>query len=310
MIIITKKPQLSLYFRLLLVINKHMKLENILNHDLTTLADKNKERFITNEPFSHILLENFFKENYLREILKEFPDLEKNNGSMEFNTKSDKKKFATNVEFNYPEKISSFLSFLNSFKFLSFLQKLTGIKESLVPDPYFFGGGLHQIKRGGFLKVHADFNYHPQMKLDRRLNLLIYLNEDWQDEWGGFLELWDKDMKKCVKKILPLFNTMVIFSTNDFTNHGHPNPLKCPKDISRKSIATYYFSKGRPISEVIKVKKKNTTFFKNRHGEKNDVYVKKEFFRNILRNFVFYQNMKNLEKKYLRTGKSKKKRKN
>ena len=77
MIIITKKPQLSLYFRLLLVINKHMKLENILNHDLTTLADKNKESFITNEPFSHILLENFFKENYLREILKEFPDLEK-----------------------------------------------------------------------------------------------------------------------------------------------------------------------------------------------------------------------------------------
>ena len=91
MIIITKKSQLSLYFRLLLVINKHMKLENILNQDLTTLADKNKERFISNEPFSHILLENFFKENYLREILNEFPDLEKNNGSMEFNTKSDKK---------------------------------------------------------------------------------------------------------------------------------------------------------------------------------------------------------------------------
>ena len=144
------------------------------------------------------------------------------------------KKFATNVEFNYPEKISSFLSFLNSFKFLSFLQKLTGIKESLVPDPYFFGGGLHQIKRGGFLKVHADFNYHPQMKLDRRLNLLIYLNEDWQDEWGGFLELWDKDMKKCVKKLSPKFNNIVVFNTNDYSFSRSSRSAKLPRKYKQK----------------------------------------------------------------------------
>ena len=281
MIIITKKPQLSLYFRLLLSINKHMKLENILNNDLTTLADKNKEHFITNEPFSHILLENFFKENYLREILNEFPDLEKNNGSMEFNTKSDKKKFATNVEFNYPEKISSFLSFLNSFKFLSFLQKLTGIKESLVPDPYFFGGGLHQIKRGGFLKVHADFNYHPQMKLDRRLNLLIYLNEDWQDEWGGFLELWDKDMKKCVKKLSPKFNNVVVFNTNDYSFHGHPDPLNCPENISRKSIALYYYSNGRPASEINPNIRYHNTIYKNRSNSNDNIDERLPEFKKI-----------------------------
>ena len=106
------------------------------------------------------------------------------------------------------------------------------------------GGGLHEIKKGGVLKVHTDFNKHPFKNLDRRINVLIYLNKNWKKNYGGDLEFWDEKMKKCQKKIQPKFNTMVIFSTNDHTNHGHPNLLKCPKHISRKSIATYYFSKG------------------------------------------------------------------
>ena len=81
--------------------------------------------------------------------------------------------------------------------------------------------------------------------MDRRVNLLLYLNKNWLDSYGGCLELWDKEMTKCVKKIKPEFNTMVIFNTNDFSNHGHPDPLNCPINLSRKSIATYYFSKGR-----------------------------------------------------------------
>ena len=117
-------------------------------------------------------------------------------------------------------------------------------------------------------------------------------------------------LDKCIKKIAPNFNTMVIFSTNDFTNHGHPNPLKCPKNMSRKSVATYYFSRGRPLNEIAKVIKKNTTVFKGRHGDKNDVSVKREYIKNMLRNFKFYQNLKKFEKNYLRTGKTKRKRVN
>ena len=110
---------------------------------------------------------------------------------------------------------------------LRFLEALTGI-EGLIPDPYFGGAGPHQILPGGFLKVHADFNWHPLLKLDRRLNLLVYLNKDWREEYGGQLELWDRDMARCERQILPVFNRTVVFSTTDFSFHGHPRPLACP----------------------------------------------------------------------------------
>lgn len=84
------------------------------------------------------------------------------------------------------------------------------------------GGGLHELRNGGYLNVHADFNRHPKLKLDRRLNVLIYLNKDWISEYGGELQLWDKEMKNCEKKIIPIFNRMVIFSTTDFSYHGNP----------------------------------------------------------------------------------------
>ena len=146
------------------------------------------------------------------------------------------------------------------------------IKEKLISDPYLSGGGLHEIKKGGLLKVHTDFNKHPTNNFDRRVNVLIYLNKGWKEDYKGCLELWDKEMKNCKQKILPSFNKMVIFSTTDFSNHGHPDPLKCPKELSRKSIALYYFSSGRPEHEIINKHKKNRTYFKSREGIKNDAY--------------------------------------
>jgi Rps23 Pro-64 3,4-dihydroxylase Tpa1-like proline 4-hydroxylase len=131
---------------------------------------------------------------------------------------------------------------------LLWLEALTGI-EGLIPAPYFGGGGLHQIEPGGFLKIHADFNVHPKLKLDRRLNMLVYLNKDWRDEYGGHLELWDRDLSACRKKILPSFNRTVIFSTTDTSFHGHPHPLTAPVGMSRKSVSLYYYTAGRPEAE-------------------------------------------------------------
>ena len=85
----------------------------------------------------------------------------------------------------------------------------------MIPDPYLIGGGLHRTRVGGSLAVHADFNKHPRFTLDRRLNLLVYLNEDWTEANGGWLELWDRDMQRCVQRVLPTFNRTVIFSTSD-----------------------------------------------------------------------------------------------
>jgi Rps23 Pro-64 3,4-dihydroxylase Tpa1-like proline 4-hydroxylase len=93
--------------------------------------------------------------------------------------------------------------------------------------------------------VHADFNRHEKLNLDRRLNLLLYLNRDWKEEYGGHLQLWTRDMGRCVVKVLPVFNRCVVFSTTDFSYHGHPDPLTCPPGRTRKSIAMYYYTNGR-----------------------------------------------------------------
>jgi Rps23 Pro-64 3,4-dihydroxylase Tpa1-like proline 4-hydroxylase len=174
------------------------------------------------------------------------------------------------------------MHFLNSEPFLMFLQKLTGIEETLMPDPYFVGGGFHEIKPGGYLKIHADFNRHNMTNLDRRINALVYLNEDWDESYGGHFELWDKDMTKCHKKVLPVFNTLAIFSTTDFSYHGHPDPLACPEGRSRKSLALYYYSNGRPQHEISD--KDHSTVFKAR--DESEKLAGESSFKSVLKEFV------------------------
>ena len=289
-----------------------MDLESILSvhtRDLQGIAKRQRGAYLNAEPFPNIVFKNFFKDEYLDKILKDFPDLERLKRTRIYNSQNEVK-FENNKRENIPQSIHDFILFLNSDFFLKFLQNLTSVKETLIADPNLDGGGLHEIKRGGKLKIHTDFHLHPTSGLDRRLNMLIYLNKSWQDSYGGHLELWDTEMKNCVKKISPEFNTVVIFSTTDFSNHGHPDPLDCPENITRKSLALYYFSKGRPQEEIITLPIKNTTHFKSRQGIKNDIESDKtNFFRKIFRHFIFYEKLKNFEKKFIRTGKSAKKRK-
>ena len=278
-------------------------------NDLKSYGRKNRSKYINSKPYPHIVIKNFFNKDFLSKVLKEFPDLSKTKNSINYKNKNEVK-FANNKKNVFKKNTRLIFEYLNSSKFVNFIQILTSIDEKLLPDKTLSGGGLHEIKNGGVLKVHTDFNKHPFKNLDRRINVLIYLNKNWKKNYGSHLELWNKNMSKCEKKILPIFNTMVIFSTNDFTNHGHPNPLRCPEIISRKSLATYYFSKGRPKSEITKIHRKNRTEFKNRAGIENDVLIKKEYIKKIFRSLKFYQAIKNFEKKYIRTGSSDKKRKN
>ena len=240
--------------------------------DLNEVSTSHVKTYLTAKPFPNIVFDNFFKEGVLNKILNDFPSNMDQIGN-KFNNKAEKK-----LSLNTPEKFSvetnNFINFLNSAPFVKFLNNLTGIKETLITDPYLMGGGLHELKNDGYLNVHADFNQHSQMKLDRRLNILIYLNHNWTDNNGGHLELGDKDMIKCEKKILPIFNRMVIFSTTDFSYHGNPNKVKVDKNYSRKSIALYYYSNGRPNSE--KKLGLHSTIFRKRPGT-NDVDGNLEF---------------------------------
>lgn len=132
--------------------------------------------------------------------------------------------------------------------FIEFLQDLTGI-NGLIPDPTLRGGGAHQIERGGKLDIHVDHNYHGVTKLDRRINVLYYLNQNWKEEWGGHLELWNPEMTELGARILPDAGRIVVFNTTDRSPHGHPDPLECPEGVTRKSLALYYWTNGRPEIE-------------------------------------------------------------
>ena len=289
-----------------------MKIDKIINktqHDLDNFVLINKEKYLNAEPFPFIIIENFFNNNFLDEILRQFPNLSDIKKTTKYQNKNEVK-FGNNEYEKFPEKIKILFDFLNSNFFLNFLQNLTGIKEKLIADKELNGGGMHEIKKGGLLKIHSDFNKHPNLKLDRRLNVLIYLNKNWKEEYGGHLEFWDKEMKYCKTKILPIFNRMVVFSTTDFSNHGHPDPLNCPDLVSRKSIATYYYSDGRPPNEIDKMYSKNTTYFKDREGQSNETKQNYGKFKRYLRSLKVYQSIKNLEKKFFRTGRSKRNRDN
>lgn len=229
---------------------------------LNELALQHREEYANAKPFPHIVIDNFFPEEVLDNILNEYPKA----GDIDwqkFENKSEKK-LANKHERYMGDNTRALLYQLNSSTFINFLETLTGI-DGIIPDPHFEGGGLHQIERGGYLKVHADFNRHVKMRLDRRLNLLLYLNKDWKEEYGGYLELWDTEMTRCEKKILPIFNRFVLFTTTDFSYHGHPEPLTCPEGRTRKSLALYYYTNGRPAYEI--KDKEHSTIFKARPGE-------------------------------------------
>lgn len=239
-------------------------LEKYINQQWLDL-DKLEKQYQSNPPFPHIVMKDFFVEGVVEKVREEFPDLS-------LAERTTVQHFADERQVKLGSRGAALLSpaafdliaFLNSEFFLAYLQRLTGIQEPLISDPYLAGGGYHEIKPGGMLKVHADFNRHPKLKLDRRVNLLLYLNKDWDEAWGGDLQLFDKDMNGPVQRVFPHFNTCAIFSTTSYTFHGHPDPLQCPEGQSRKSIALYYFSTGRPAEEV---SEKHSTVFKRRAGE-------------------------------------------
>lgn len=229
---------------------------------LQSLVDKYAADYQQAKPFPHIVIDDFLPPEVLDRVLDEFPKVDAIDWQ-KFDA-APEKKLASKSELQMGEMTRLLLYQLNSSTFLNFLEGLTGI-TGLIPDPHFVGGGLHQIQRGGFLKMHVDFNRHTKLNLDRRLNLLIYLNKNWKEEYGGHLELWDDQVTQCGKKILPIFNRCVIFSTTDFSYHGHPEPLTCPEGETRKSLALYYYSNGRPASEVRGTP--HSTVFRARPGE-------------------------------------------
>ncbi|WP_339079392.1 2OG-Fe(II) oxygenase [Pseudomonas sp. TMP9] len=211
------------------------------------------------QPFPHIVIDNFLPEDLIDCIHSNFPLEQANTDMLYERGYKGQHKRQINPNQCSPQLKNIFAAF-NSAGMLQFIEKLTGI-DGLIPDPYFIGGGLHETKTGGFLGVHSDFRINKKLNIERRINVIIYLNKDWQEEYGGNLELWDKQMKTCLKRALPIYNRCVIFNTDKDSNHGHPEPLTSPEHITRKSIALYYYTSPNNLTEV---KQRNKTHYKPR----------------------------------------------
>ena len=220
----------------------------IFNYEkLNNLATHEASKYQGTEPYPYSQFDNFAEPEAANAALAAFPSPE----SISFYKYDNplEKKLGMDRLSALPGPIVSILQELNSAQFLNFLETLTGI-EGLISDPYYRGGGIHQSQRGGKLDIHIDFNIHPKLNLHRRLNGILYLNKDWEDAYGGFFDIWDGHqdannkhiLSKKMASIAPIFNRFVLFNTSERSYHGFPDPIQCPEDRTRKSIAVYYYT--------------------------------------------------------------------
>lgn len=242
-----------------------------------TLGTELTEQYNAAAPFPHIVIDDFLPAPLLDKVLAHCDKLKIDEEAATFDRPQERFKTSYQPDTLDDDLRALFYSF-NSKPFIKLMENITGIK-GLIPDPYFMGAGIHEIKQGGHLSVHADFNHHKPMNLERRINVLIYLNKDWKKEYGGSLELWDEQMTTRHHDIVPVFNRCVIFNTTSNSQHGNPEPIAHPEGISRKSIALYYYTSTWDGS-----KRSHTTQFQVRPGsaDKRDWHVKLNELKNEL----------------------------
>ena len=209
------------------------------------------------DPFPYLVIDNFLRPETADAIHDEARSTATNVDVSNKLTQSGKVACTDWAAFG--PKTSELIAFFNSGLFLGPIEEITGI-DGLIPDPWLEGGGIHLTGRGGFLKMHTDFNWNAKLRADRRINILYYLNRDWQPSWGGELmlsKLGDNADPICVE---PKFNRLVIFNTNDTTLHGHPHPLGFPPDYPRASIAMYYYTAGLEVTQRLRNKATTTRY--------------------------------------------------
>lgn len=208
-------------------------------------------------PYDHICIDNFLPLEVVERVREEALSLGRK--APEHASANENLKTSFNPD-RMPAYSRAVFNALNSRAFIQFLEQMSGIK-GLIPDPYYMGGGIHRSETGGYLDIHADFNHHSLMNLERRLNVLIYLNPEWKEEYGGSFEVWTDNMSEKVASFAPVMNRMCCFSTGSDTMHGNPEPVKHPEGLPRLSIALYYYTATWEEGRV-----SQSTVFKRRPG--------------------------------------------
>ena len=228
-------------------------------HDWEEIA----ERYAAASPFPHVVIDDFLTSDAADTIHDEARRTAANVDAS--NDITQRQKVACTDWRAFGETTGRLIAYFNSSEFIDPLEAVSGIR-GLFGDPGIEGGGIHVTSRGGFLKMHTDFNWHEKLRADRRINILFYLNKNWRPEYGGELVIQRLGSPER-KSVEPLFNRLVIFNTNDTTLHGHPEPLRFPEDYPRTSIAMYYYSTGLEVPERRRKRATTTRYLPTRRGD-------------------------------------------
>jgi hypothetical protein len=214
---------------------------------LARLAREHAESYACARPFPHVVLDGFLPDDVHDHVVAETEAAPSD--AWIVMRGGEERKLALHDEASMGDVSRHLFAQLKSSTFVTFLEALTGIR-GLIPNVHFeSGGGLFQNERGCMMPVHVDYNRNDHLGLDRRVNLLLYLNRNWSERDGGHLELWDEKAERCERRILPIANRCVVFSGSDRTFHGHPHPITCAPGRARKSLTVYYLTNGRPEDE-------------------------------------------------------------
>lgn len=225
--------------------------------------EKFKQQVQQAEAFPHFCLDNFLKAEFAEEVYTAFPSYsDAQKVGREFKAVNEKRKIQITDSSLFPPAIKKLNDLLADETFVAMLRHVFDI-QTLEADPELVGGGIHQTDTGGRLDVHVDFNFVKGRELHRRINLLLYFNKDWKESYGGYLDLWDKDVKNRIGFFEPKFNRLCGFETSDISFHG-VTPINCPQGVVRRSFATYYYTKDAPEGWN---GEKHSTIFKARPDE-------------------------------------------
>lgn len=216
------------------------------------------------EPFKHIVIDNFLPQHVAQQLLIEFPPSDDASWERSHDEGIEiKSRSMWTSEFDIPEGLVDVIRVFNSAPMLRAMSKALEIPK-LVSDPYYTGGGLNLSEKNGLLDVHVDGNYHDASGMNRRVNLLFYLNPNWQSNWGGEFGIYDNDGEALVKSIEPIMNRCVIFDTHDTSYHGLPNPIDFPTDDPRRSILLYYYTVASRPATQIKVNEPHSALWRSK----------------------------------------------
>lgn len=215
--------------------------------------------FQAGKPYKHLVLDNFFRQDVADKLYDNFPSVEKL--TKHWKGMNENKSEGSNFS-DFDPIFTQVRNEIMSPEFAQWMEKVTGIKGVFVTDDS-LGTGLHQGSDGSFLDIHVDFNIHHVKNVYRRLNFLVYLNKNWKEEYGGGMEMWNADMTKMEKVVMPLLNRVLIFETSEISYHGY-SKITLPPGETRKSFYTYFYT---PITDPTILNKYHDTIFKPKPGD-------------------------------------------